>query len=192
VNDENYASWGNGKVTELYTRLPGIKQSLKELFGHLDSPLGHMDNKNYAPVRCMRNVGDALMHSKYVIFFKPMAFETEYGFIYKDIPFAVWTGSVNYTVKASRNKENAVFIESELIARFFFHDFANIFMHSGQLRLDGPSSTNQVNNDAPSYRPPNRFATPISPGIVKKKSKPAVKRNASFAKKAKSVLMNYQ
>lgn len=207
VNDENYATWGNGKNAELYQRLPHITHSLRELFGHLNTPLGQFDTKNYDPVRCIRNTGDALMHSKYIIFFKPMAFETEYGFIYRDIPAAVWTGSMNYTIKASRNQENAVFIESELIARFFFHDFACSFLTSAPIRTTGPSSTNNVNNDVPSssssssyssgggYTPMPRFSKPKSQGVTeftKKKKRPplTVKQHNHFAAKTKKILLN--
>lgn len=156
VNDENYSTWGNGKNIELYKRLPQIQCSLKELFGHLNTPLNMWDTSNYAPVRCIRTTGDALMHSKYLIFFKTRGFEEfnsttgQTEIVWKQVPASVWTGSMNYTIKASRNQENAVFIESEAIAQFYFNDFANSFGQSESLRTTGPSSTNNINNDSSS------------------------------------------
>ena len=165
VNDENFASWGNGKNIDLYKRLPHIKKPLNELFGHLDTPLKMWNKQNYDPVRCIKNTGDALMHSKYFVFFTPVAVEKrnpysgEMELVWQDVPTSVWTGSMNGTIKSSRNQENAVFIESEHIARFYFNDFASSFIPSEPLRITGKASSfggggTNVNNDTPVQQSP--------------------------------------
>lgn len=205
VNDENYTTWGNGKTLELYKKLPHIKNSLRELFGHLNSPLGMFDTQRYDPVRCVRNAGDCLMHSKYLVFFKPMGVEVQdpitrrTEWVWKNMPTAVWTGSMNYTIKASRNQENAVLIEDDNIARFYFNDFATTFMQSGALRTEGASSTDQVNNDsapaplAPSYRASHpKLYAPKPASMVRNTYTPAVRRApnkySNFAARASHVI----
>jgi len=60
---------------ELYAQLPSIKEPLSVLFDHMETPLRGICDSNYNPVRCIRNVGDALMHSKFLVFFKTVAIE---------------------------------------------------------------------------------------------------------------------
>jgi hypothetical protein len=138
---------------ELFAQLPSIKEPLSVLFDHMETPLRGINDSNYNPVRCIRNVGDALMHSKYLVFFRSVGYERATGqeteLVWRDVPSAVWTGSMNYTKKASRNQEKAVFIESELMATFYFIDFVNSFLRSAPLRLTGSSSSGQVNDDKP-------------------------------------------
>jgi len=204
VNDENFAVWGNGKNIELYKRLPHIKKSLADLFGHLNTPLNMWDKQNYDPVRCIKNTGDALMHSKYFVFFTPIAVEKTNPYsgavelVWQDVPTSVWTGSMNGTIKSSRNQENAVFIESEHIARFYFNDFASSFIPSEPLRITGKATsfggTGNVNNDAPTQpspflnlvsrlpvRDPLTQISPTSKSIVKRKG-----RRSSFAAATKN------
>lgn len=141
VNDENYATWGAGKCMALYKTLPHIKEPPNVLFDHLETPLAGIDKQEYLPVRCIRNTSDALMHSKYLVFFRKQAYERKGTVVWRDVPTAVWTGSMNYTVKASRNQENAVFIESEAIAAFYFNDFAISFLKSAPLRTTAGSGS---------------------------------------------------
>lgn len=180
VNDENYSVWGSGKCMDLYAQLPIVKDSFETLFDHMETPLRGVKNGNevtYKPVRCIRNTGDALMHDKFLVFFKQVCYERRdpYGnttMVWRNVPYSVWTGSMNMTKKASRNQENAVFIENENIATFYFNTFVNSFMQSAPLRTTGGSSSGAVNDDrAATASPiPSQFLPFIKNGIKKKKS----------------------
>lgn len=117
-----------------YRSLPGPGQtySLKELFGHLEGPLGQFDVRGYGAVRTLGNPSfgsrkrkrttkkhNAILHSKYLVLFD------------KDRkPAAVWNGSMNATHKSERNKETAIFIEDPRVALQFFGDFSLLFLQS--------------------------------------------------------------
>lgn len=184
VNDENYAVWGGGKCLSLYTQLPALKEPMSVVFDHMNTPLRGIPGENsYKPVRCIRNTGDALMHDKFLVFFKPVAIERlrhhENGsqsteIVWRDVPAAVWTGSMNMTKKASRNQENAVFIESELMATFYFNNFVNSFLHSAPLRTTGDSSSGAVNDDKPlnfgSPSIPNHYRPYVKQVVAQKRN----------------------
>ena len=51
-------------------------------------------------------------------------------YVYKDVPCAVWTGSMNMTKASETHHENAVFIKSERTAMAYMHDFSETFMSS--------------------------------------------------------------
>lgn len=93
VNDENYAVWGSGKCMDLYAQLPAVKDNFSTLFDHMETPLrGLPSDATYNPVRCIRNTGDALMHDKFLVFFKPVGFDRDGTVVWRDVPYAVWTG----------------------------------------------------------------------------------------------------
>ena len=97
---------------------------------------------------------------------------------------------MNYTKKASRNQENAVFIESELMAKFYFNDFVNSFLQSAPLRLTGGGSGGNVNDDKPfGYtKSLNQIPAQFRP-YIKKGKRPvgATKTPKKFPLKRKSV-----
>lgn len=195
VNDENYATWGNGKTHELYAALPRITEAPARLFAHLENtPMHGVHEVNYAPVRCIRGTGDALMHSKYLVFFAPKNANDS-----RPIPASVWTGSMNYTLKAKRNQENAVFIEDERLARFYFDDFVNSWMQSESLRIvDDPSKLaaaatdpNQDNpmssQPPPSYTAEQRRLYAIRKSIIERRAKQIVSGPPKRKKKTTTV-----
>lgn len=137
VNDEDYSKWGNGRIPELYEQLPMGTQSPCSVFGHLDTPLNLLDCAgNYPPVWTLSSRGsNALMHSKYLVFFDtPVVDERGGGTGARIAPRAVWTGSFNFTKNASCNQENAQFIEDARVAKAYFQDFANSFIRAQPIR----------------------------------------------------------
>lgn len=120
----------------------------------------------YSSVRAFGNPGFAkgrggssggLEHCKYLVFFKSACYKRhdsskpwvheidaeagtnadDYEYQYKEVPCAVWTGSMNMTKASETNHENAVFIEDSHIATGFFHDFSNTFMVSTPVSTSG-------------------------------------------------------
>jgi hypothetical protein len=99
---------------------------LRALYGQLKCPdrfnlplsdgsgrvsLSYLGDPSCDAVRCMgvRNRGNGpRMHHKFFVFFN------------RDlVPYAVWTGSFNATSNGQRSRENAVFIRSARLARFY-------------------------------------------------------------------------
>ena len=167
VNNEDYSKWGNGKNPELYQKLPRFNQPLAVAFKHLNTPLNTLEvnsNKistsNYAPVRAYGNPcgKGPLLHSKYLVFFKTVTIivtnvdkddDDGQDNVEKDIeiPFAVWTGSINFTEGSKNNQENAQFIINKEIAEAYFNDFSTTFMHSEPITIDTHTTMgNKYNN----------------------------------------------
>lgn len=63
-----------------------------------------------------------------------------YDYQFKELPCAVWTGSMNMTKASETNHENAVFIKSSKVAMGYFHDFSNTFMVSTPVSSSKSSS----------------------------------------------------
>lgn len=125
VNDEDFQTWGNGNTLSLYNQLPQSKESIKNLFGHLNdvfSPLSGF----YKPVRCITHGQGHIMHNKYMVFMK----RDEENQWQCD---SVWMGSVNFTKNSSNNMESAMYIEDRRVAEAVFHDFANLFSLSSPI-----------------------------------------------------------
>lgn len=129
VNDENYARWGSGVCPRLYAELPVRARSPAEIFGHYETPLRFLPDSQYDPVWALgASHGNALMHSKYLVFFAKDEKSHRYD------PLAVWTGSFNFTKHATHNQENAQFIRCKTAATAYFYDFANSFMYAQPIR----------------------------------------------------------
>lgn len=129
VTDEAYARWGGGTCLAQYATLPqlaGAEATPAALFGHFPNALCDLRVEGYQAVRAMATGTRSLMHAKYLVFFA--------DFAQGELPAAVWTGSVNHTRQASRNVENALFLDSPEAALAYFHDFANSFYESHELR----------------------------------------------------------
>lgn len=97
------------------------------------------------PVRCMGNYNrDKLpasprMHHKFVVFAKraqtrltwsPDGSEYDWTEI---TPYAVWTGSFNFTQNAIMSLENALVIRDECIVNAYMHEYAHVFALSETL-----------------------------------------------------------
>lgn len=93
------------------------------------------------PIRCVGNHNrDRVpafprMHNKFMVFCKiDIAEEDRYSQDpYPIMTYRVWTGSFNLTDTATRSFENAVLISSEVIARAYFDEWAQILAISEPL-----------------------------------------------------------
>lgn len=92
--------------------------------------LTHPKGPDLEGVRCVGVGGQRnrpRMHDKFLVFCKEepeCASDVLYGSAIK--PFAVWTGSFNFTRNATQSFENAVYIEDVKIARAYFDEFQQI------------------------------------------------------------------
>jgi hypothetical protein len=91
-----------------------------------------------------RGAGRAgIEHCKYLIFFKGASHtkttvdnvtgSVRRETVTKDVPAAVWMGSMNMTKASESHHETAQFIESEKLATAYLEDFSQTFMHSTPL-----------------------------------------------------------
>lgn len=76
------------------------------------------------------------MHNKYLVFLRkdPLfddSVHTPYPINY--IPYAVWTGSLNFTFNSENSLENGLYIECPTVAMKYFNDFCRIFTASEPL-----------------------------------------------------------
>src|SRR5262249_12335063 len=126
------------------------KQSLRVLYDDLKSVLdpridwpGLINNLSFfgggiEPVRCVGNSRNMrqvspLMHNKFVVFCKPQFFEQESRPSFEPRPYAVWTGSFNFTRNAIQSLENAVYIADPRIAEAYYKEWEQIEAVSEQL-----------------------------------------------------------
>jgi hypothetical protein len=93
------------------------------------------------PVRCVGNHNAnkepamPRMHHKFAVFFKVQLDDDEVtGYQQKILkPYAVWTGSLNWTHNAEKSFENAVLIRDPRIAMAFAQEWANVYSLSEPL-----------------------------------------------------------
>lgn len=95
-----------------------------------------IDELRIQPVRCagMRREGSPTqprMHHKFLVFCKqpPATFNSATSGSESarwPEPFAVWTGSFNFTINGCHSLENAVFIKDERVARDFYQEWQNV------------------------------------------------------------------
>lgn len=69
------------------------------------------------------------MHNKFMVFSR---YNGDIGFI----PYAVWTGSFNFSYCGELSFENAVYIENEKIAKAYFEEYSQIMCLSEPLNWD--------------------------------------------------------
>lgn len=94
------------------------------------------------PVRCVGTVSNEVknkniprMHNKFVVFCSEKISMIDESFDERNIqftkisslePYAVWTGSYNFTKNANNSLENAIYIEDNNIAEAFFNEWGQI------------------------------------------------------------------
>jgi len=86
------------------------------------------------PIRCVGNHNKEKspafprMHNKFLVFCKVnhSAETASFRSPYETVPYAVWTGSCNFSETAMQSFENAVLIESHPIANAYFNEWGQI------------------------------------------------------------------
>lgn len=122
-------SLSSGSIRKKYERLsPGPN---RYFYDGIVGGLSTHACPNIEPVRCVgnhnRDKSPAFprMHNKFLVFCH-IAQHTI-------VPFAVWTGSFNFTKNATQSFENAVFINNSDVAEAYFREFEQIMALSEPL-----------------------------------------------------------
>lgn len=133
VNDEDYRTWGFRSVKkEKFDKLPAFKKKFSEVWGQkiADCEINCLKRSNYPPVMAF-GVGGAenaknasTMHSKFIIICDD-----------NDMPWALWSGTNNFTIKSERNIENAFFFINPELAMFYFRHYARTMIFSSPLKF---------------------------------------------------------
>lgn len=115
------------QLRRAYDRLPEMSRySFRGLIGSLS----YCNDPTLAPVRCVGNHNSAnttgpRAHHKFVVFCRwHGSVDDTYGGEIE--PYAVWTGSFNFTETANRSFENAVFIQDQDVAAAFLNEYSQI------------------------------------------------------------------
>ena len=80
--------------------------------------------------QCHKRCPDSAGNNQNSIGYPSALKERACDYVYKDVPCAVWTGSMNFTKASETHHENAVFIKSRNTAMAYLHDFSESFMAS--------------------------------------------------------------
>lgn len=131
VSDRPGTRWATD-LRDRYNRLPSTLER-GEFWGTRLSELSVCCDPTIDPVRCVGNMnrggGTApRSHHKFVVFCKYIRPDTKHC-SYTDIkilPYAVWTGSFNFTVNATRSFENAVVLTGKKVATAYLQEWAQI------------------------------------------------------------------
>lgn len=100
------------------------------------------------------------MHHKFLVFLRASEYEMQHRKLYLPIgksgpeewevrthyrfkPYAVWTGSFNFTDNATKSFENAVYIENAEVAKAFADEHSQILALSEELDWTTPWATPQ-------------------------------------------------
>jgi hypothetical protein len=139
------AGW-KSELRNLYTALnglDGITGKSRNCFV-INAGLRSFDAFSIEPVRCagFARLPDALdrpiMHHKFIVFCCVEQHELDERTIRIVQPYAVWTGSFNFTKNAVRSFENAVYIEHPEIAYAFFEEWGQVAALSESLDWERP------------------------------------------------------
>lgn len=141
------------RCDEATSHKPSWEKSLRKLYNSLHcgvdrytlpgvaNRLSYCSDPSVNPVRCVGNHNAAhqpaapRMHNKFSVFCKV---EEKYDEVHDGTwlevkPYAVWTGSMNWSNNAGRSFENAVLIYDAKIASAYAEEFGNIFALSEPL-----------------------------------------------------------
>jgi len=106
-----------------------------------DLSCGQMTGDGAEGVRCAGYGGDRMrpkMHHKFCVFLRSVkSFDYNYqgeGSLFE--PYAVWTGSYNWTATATRSLENAVILADPASVAAFYAEWAQVFALSEPLDWD--------------------------------------------------------
>jgi hypothetical protein len=136
---------------DLDSKRKGVnRKKLRERYNKLNANLERFEFKNILPkisycsnpimeaVRCVghkRSFCTPLMHNKFIVFCKAREIkESDEDFVVREIiPYAVWTGSFNFSLTSSTSLENAVVIKYPDIANAYYQEFGQIYAISEPL-----------------------------------------------------------
>jgi hypothetical protein len=127
-------------LSVLYSKLPGT--SGRYSFPGLVSSLSYCSDNTIAPVRCVGNHNREKsssfprMHNKFVLFCNVKEAEGD-GFS-EITPYAVWTGSFNFSKNATFSFENAVVLTDEAIVQSYYREWGQILALSEPLNWEDP------------------------------------------------------
>ena len=115
-----------------------IKSSMcRYNFNGLISCLSTSSYSDMSSVRCVGNYNSnkkpafPRMHNKFLLFAKVIGKGNAWGGTVK--PYAVWTGSFNFTKNATYSLENALYITNKQIVDAYFKEYSQIFALSEPL-----------------------------------------------------------
>jgi phosphatidylserine/phosphatidylglycerophosphate/cardiolipin synthase-like enzyme len=124
---------------KLRKRYDNLKANLERSeFDNILPKISYCSNPLMESVRCVghqRNFCTPLMHNKFIIFCKSKKIKEpgEDFFTRKIIPYAVWTGSFNFSLNSSTSLENAIVIKDPIIAKAYYKEFGQIYAISEPL-----------------------------------------------------------
>ena len=123
--------WAKNWLREKYDMLKC--DIMRHNFGGVIGSLSYAIDPSMSPVMCVgnhnRDKAPAFprMHNKFLIFAKEPTYKTS---SYDDQlinPYAVWTGSFNFTKNAGHSLENALYITKKKIVRAYSKEYEQIF-----------------------------------------------------------------
>ena len=142
VQKEDFLRWDSGSKAEnwkwdlrlRYNRLKGSSRFILDGLGDLSV----CSDDSVYPARCVGNHNSSKkivhprMHNKFVVFCRRIerTVEEVFGEHYvrgpRYEPYAVWTGSFNFSENGTRSFENVVVIEDPIIAQAYYEEWAQI------------------------------------------------------------------
>jgi hypothetical protein len=135
LRPEDEIDW-KGNLRKIYDRIINNSKLSKNddlNFGSLRfSNMSYCGDDTIDSIRCVGYGGNSIvkpkMHHKFLVFSKK---ENE-----KFIPYAIWTGSFNFTHTGNKSFENGLYITSEKIANSYFREWGQILALSEKLNWD--------------------------------------------------------
>lgn len=127
--DMDYQNGWKTRLHELYSNLGGLARF--EVGGTVLRTMSYLGEQSIDGVRCVGNNNNdrapafPRMHNKFIIFceYIPPCTEEYYGLIQ---PYAVWTGSFNFTKNGGRSLENALYVTQPEIFNAYYQEYAQI------------------------------------------------------------------
>lgn len=115
--------------------------------------LNYCGDPSMTPVRCVGNHNSEKkpafprMHNKFLVFCKIVEdYTNEIGNTFEvgAVPYAVWTGSFNFTANATNSFENALYITDKKIVEAYFKEFQQIYSISEVLDWESPWASSDL------------------------------------------------
>jgi hypothetical protein len=128
-------SWA-ASLRRMYDRLP--EPPYRHNFDGLAGRLSILGDPSIKPVRCVgnHNADKGTMprsHHKFIVLARHREVSDTYSERIEVEPYAVWTGSFNFTANAGRSFENAVILRDEAAANAYYHEWTQVLALSEPL-----------------------------------------------------------